>query len=254
MAHGRPFLFRWLEAVRKCQQISTSAQALMLALASYADIEGGSCFPTVQQLAQDCGLKRRQTKYLLREAEQLGLIAIQARFRGGRQTSNGYTLKLPSEAVVMGLVEKSEGGGSGVPGEGAVGCSDEGAVECTPRSDSKNQPSLSGSETRVRRPVEKPSRAARQLLVLWGEMLGAHKLDPNVLGGATYEQLSTAMAWTLWRHRTSKASGDHLRNLPGYYATVLASCRRGEKRLKAYCRQDMWAIATQDVTPAMFFT
>ena len=78
-------------------------------------------------------------------------------------------------------------------------------------------------------------------------------LNPDVLVGATYEQSSTAMAWTLWRHRTSKASGDPLRTIPGYFAVVLASCRRGEKPVRAYCRQDMWAIATQDVTPAMFF-
>jgi hypothetical protein len=80
-------------------------------------------------------------------------------------------------------------------------------------------------------------------------MLGAHPLDPRVLEGATYEQTSTALAWTLWGYRQALSRGERIENVPGYFVRVLASCKRGEKSTRGYWRDDLVAIVYEGTHP-----
>lgn len=229
---SRPFVFVWKDAVKRDQKLSSKAKLVLVMLMDYADLQGGSCFPSISRLMADTRLSRSSVKRGLIEAKEHGFISIQERRRGKESSSNLYTLRLPDRPPVQ---------------------TEPTPVQTEPRS-------TPGSKSRSKTPIPtssrgrgaKPSPAAQRLLVLWGQLLGAHKLKPEVLSGATYEEMSTAMAWTLWRHRVTAGTSERLRNLPGYYSTVLASCRRGEKPLRAYSRQDMWGIATQDVTPGSF--
>lgn len=247
MSKGRPFVFVWKEAVRRSRELSWRAKLVLTMLMDYAAPDGSSCFPSIARLAMDCSVSPNTVRKGLREADELGFISIQERRRGKESSSNLYRLKLPNHPPSHGAVP---------PSRREVPPPSRGAV---PPSRREADPHQDQNQKETPRPVlardaHVQPREAQELLALWRQLLGGHRLNPDILVGATYEQLSTAMAWTLWRHRTSKASRDPLRNLPGYYAAVLGSCRRGEKRLRAYSRQDMWAIATEDITPATFFT
>lgn len=241
----RSLLSRWIETVREHEDLPTSAKAVLLILASYAAPDGSRCFPSQKRLAKNSGLTERSVRKQLKLAEKLGLLVISKAPKSGGPNSNQYRLRIPKSKPEIHDTQT----GTGLPVQTGTGL--------PPNKLKKQDQEQAHVQRPPRRPAERArkehSRAAKELLALWGQMLGGHPLNPDVLVGATYEQSSTAMAWTLWRHRTSKASGGPLRNLPGYFAVVLASCKHGEKRLRAYSRQDMWTIATQDVTPAMFF-
>ncbi len=243
MSEGRPFVFVWKDAVRESRELSWKAKLVLAMLMDYAAPDGSSCFPSISRLALDCSICPNSVRKGLREAERFGFISIQERRRGKESSSNLYSLRLPTHP----------------PSPREVPPSPREVPPPSPREVPPSRGEADQHQDQNQKKTPRPassraqSREAQELLALWGQMLGGHSLNPNVLVGATYEQSSTAMAWTLWRHRTSKASGDPLRNIPGYFAVVLASCKRGEKPVRAYCRQDMWTIATQDVTPAMFF-
>ncbi len=248
MSKRRPFVFVWKEAVRKSRELSWKAKLVLTMLMDYAAPDGSSCFPSIARLAEDCSLSRSSVKRGLREALEHGFIGIHPRRRGKEFSSNIYELKLPILPPVL-------SDPTPVPVEPTPPVlSDPTPVLTEPGSTSGSKSKSKTPRPVLARDAHVQPREAQELLALWRQLLGGHRLNPDILVGATYEQLSTAMAWTLWRHRASKASRDPLSNLPGYYAAVLGSCRRGEKRLRAYSRQDMWAIATEDITPAAFFT
>ncbi len=247
MSKGRPFVFVWKEAVRRSRELSWKAKLVLTMLMDYAAPDGSSCFPSIARLAMDCSVSPNTVRKGLREADELGFISIQERRRGKESSSNLYRLKLPNHPPSRREVPPSR-------------------REVPPPSQREVPPSRREADqhqdqnqketprpTSSRRRGAKPSKQAQQLLVLWGQLLGAHKLNAKVLVGATYEEISTAMAWTLWRHRSTTGTPQRLENIPGYFAVVLASCKRGEKRLRAYSSQEIQAIAFQDVTPAMFF-
>ena len=240
----RSFLSRWIEAVREHEGIPTSAKAVLLILASYAAPDGGRCFPSQKRLAKNSGLTERSVRTQLKRSEEMGLLSICKVPQTGAPNRNLYKLKLPKSKPEIHDIQTGSPlpvqTGSGLP-PNKLKKQEQEQVQ------SHRPPRMLGERAR-----KEPSREARELLTLWGQLLGGHKLNPDVLAGATYEQMSTAMALTLWRHRMTAGTSERLRNLPGYFSTVLASCRRGEKPLRAYCREDMWGIATQDVTPGSF--
>lgn len=251
MAHGRPFLFEWQQAVREHGSLSGTTKLVLMMLSTYSSADGRPCFPSQKRLAKDCSKSVSTVKRSIAQARHHGLVSVTRKRRGRKIQSNVYSLEKPPE----------KGAQSTAHGRALAGVMDEpwaGVMGEPLRTQERRTQRRTHQERSPRKLGERarkqPSRASQELLALWRQLLGGHPLNPDVLAGATYEQLSTAMAWTLWRHRTSKASRDPLRNLPGYYAAVLGSCRRGEKRLRAYSRQDMWAIATEDITPATFFT
>jgi hypothetical protein len=246
---SRPFVFVWKDAVKRDQKLSSKAKLVLVMLMDYADLQGGSCFPSISRLMEDSSLSRNSVKRGLREAQKRGFISIQERRRGKESTSNLYELKLPNDPRSTQALPRST---QALPPR---------STQALPRStqgrdlhqdQNQKETPIPASRASMCLREDKPTREAQELLALWGQLLGGHKLKPDVLAGSTYEQMSTAMALTLWRHRTSRGTPERLRSIPGYFTTVLASCRRGEKQLVAYSRQDMWAIATQDVTPGSF--
>lgn len=241
----RSFLSRWIEAVREHEGLPTSAKAVLLILASYAAPDGSRCFPSQKRLAKNSGLTERSVRRQLIRAQELGMLIISKRPQSGGPNSNLYGLRIPDFKPDICDIQT----GHPCPVQTGHGCPPNKLKEQEQEQvQSHRPPRMLGERAR-----KEPSRQAQELLALWGQLLGGHKLNPDVLAGSTYEQMSTAMALTLWRHRTSRGTPERLRNLPGYFSTVLASCTRGEKQLRAYSRQDMWAIATQDTAPNMFF-
>lgn len=263
MCQGQPFITRWRLAIATHQSISPHTKLVLYTLANYAAADGSRCFPSQKRLAKESGLSVRAVRRRLREAQAHGFI--EAKRRDSTHTKNAYQLFLPSPSTrgsneTTGqqrpvAVENSQTTGQQRPVAPATG------VLCPPATGGLLT-SQTRTSQRTRRSslrlgdrahaLEEPSREAQELLALWGQLLGAHKLNPDVLAGATYEEMSTAMAHTLWRHRMTTGTTERLRNLPGYFSTVLASCRRGEKPLRAYSGEEMQAIAFQGVRPGSF--
>lgn len=236
MSDKRPFLFRWIEAVRECRGIPASAKAIMLSLAGCADINGGNCFPSLRRLADEAGLKIRQTQYLLRRAQKQGLIAVHSRFKGRRQTSNMYELRLPEKSDGHGVVENLEEGCTGVHEGGALECRDRGALECRARPAQKEK-------------TQKTNSAKQASMKLWRTFFPAKPLRARVLESASYEEASTAMAWTLHRYSQAIQAQLPLRNVQGYFVKVLRVCKQGEKHLTAFSREDMFGLLELSLSP-----
>ncbi len=264
MCQGQPFITQWRLAIAAHQGISPHTRLVLYTLANYAAADGSRCFPSQKRLAKESGLSERAVRRRLREAQAHGFI--EAERRDSTHTKNVYKLFLPSPSTRGSkeptghqrpvAVENSQTTGHQrpVPSATSVLCppATGGLLTSQTRTSQRTRRSYPRFGDRAHA-LEKPSWEAQQLLTLWGQLLAAHKLNPDVLVGATYEQTSTAMAWTLWRHRATTGTSEPLRNLPGYFAVVLASCKRGEKRLRAYSGQEMRAIAFEGITPAMFF-
>ena len=70
--------------------------AVYVGLACFADNREQSSFPGIKTLAQSVGMSERKCRAVLRELENLGLIATEKRYRDdGSQTSNIYILLDP---------------------------------------------------------------------------------------------------------------------------------------------------------------
>lgn len=254
MSDKRPFLFRWIEAVRKCRGIPASAKAIMLSLAGCADINGGSCFPSLHRLADEAGLKIRQTQYLLRRAQKQGLIAVHSRFKGRRQTSNMYELRLPEKSDGHRVVENLEEGCTGVQEGGALECRDRGALECRARPAQKEKTHKTNSAKQsnklsLRRSKRHPSQQAKATTKLWKTFFPTKPLRARVLETASYEEASTAMAWTLHKYSQAIQAQLPFRNVQGYFVKLLRVCKQGEKHLKAFSREDMFGLLELNLSP-----
>lgn len=92
--------------------ISGSAKNVYLVLALHRDFETSEAYPSVGLIATALGVSTRTVQRGLDELEEHGVIRKQARFRGGRQTSNRYVLQ---DAIArrpggrLRLVEEEEG-------------------------------------------------------------------------------------------------------------------------------------------------
>lgn len=81
----------WKTALQPTQKI------VLLALADIAD-DAGLCWPSLKTLAVKCHVSPRTIQRTVKEFEDCGLLEITTRFAAnGRQTSNGYVLRLDGE-------------------------------------------------------------------------------------------------------------------------------------------------------------
>jgi hypothetical protein len=85
---------------------------VMLGLGSYADDDGGSCFPSVTTLANRTGLSRRGTQKILRRLEGTGLLTS-AEARVGSARRYKITLGSSANPVHIANVVRSERGSQG---------------------------------------------------------------------------------------------------------------------------------------------
>ena len=86
-----------MEAVLKHSRSASGARLVLLALAYHADAHGLNAFPSVQTLADECNLTRRQVQYNLRALEALGEVCCR---RGtGRGHANVYDILIVKGAT-----------------------------------------------------------------------------------------------------------------------------------------------------------
>lgn len=107
------FRSRWERAVCESLDLSGTAKLVLLVLATFADMDGGSCFPGQERLAKESRKSERVVRRALKEAEEAGFIVRYRRQYGMDRLSNLYELLIPGEGEAA-AVE------SGEPPEGGV--------------------------------------------------------------------------------------------------------------------------------------
>lgn len=79
------------------QQLPPNGKIVLMALADIAD-DTGDCWPKVSTIAHKCCISERTVQRVFKEFEGTGLIMVTPRFTAeGRQTSNGYRLKMEAK-------------------------------------------------------------------------------------------------------------------------------------------------------------
>ena len=79
-------------ALCRMNGVSDSARFLWVVLKSFADADGGSCFPGVAKLAEMCGRNRKAIFRYITELEDAGLLARSSGRKGGEWATNSYRL------------------------------------------------------------------------------------------------------------------------------------------------------------------
>jgi DNA-binding transcriptional MocR family regulator len=67
---------------------------VLLMLASRADPDSNTCFPSMSKLAQDCGMSAVQARRAVAGLEKKGLVRRTAQIKSYGQTANLFTLKV----------------------------------------------------------------------------------------------------------------------------------------------------------------
>lgn len=75
---------------------------VLLRMADFADHDGGSIFPSVATLAQDCGISDRAVQLVLRKFVADGLLIIVGNETGGRGRTRHYAIDLERAAEMAG--------------------------------------------------------------------------------------------------------------------------------------------------------
>lgn len=93
---SRPYIARWRDAVLSADgPAQTSTRALLMALAKYADPDGGSCYPSVTTLASSTALSKRSVISHLSLAVDGGWLSKASRRTKDGWKHNYYRLVLP---------------------------------------------------------------------------------------------------------------------------------------------------------------
>ena len=101
---AQPFLLRWRSMVLSDAGPATSgARFVLLALSTYMDSDGASCFPSIETLAQATQLSDKTVRTHLAAAERVGWITRELRGRNAGQAWKGYeyAATLPKGAVIV---------------------------------------------------------------------------------------------------------------------------------------------------------
>ena len=83
--------FDRIKAIRSASGVSPTDRLVLLVLASYADTEG-RCWPSVQRVADGCGLTQRSARRILRRLESAKLIRKDGK---GRRGTTAYIVANP---------------------------------------------------------------------------------------------------------------------------------------------------------------
>jgi hypothetical protein len=99
----RPYVLRWRSAVINAPGVRSTTKLLLLALAEFADTDGGNCYPTIAALEYVTKMGDRAIRRALAAAETAGWLS---RAHSGRQRRGQgwkayeYTLLLPEGADI----------------------------------------------------------------------------------------------------------------------------------------------------------
>lgn len=86
---------------------------VLLRLADFANESGGSIYPAVSTVAEDCGISSRTVQNALRTLEESGVLVSLKASRGGRGCTTSYRIDLIKAAELAGparLMERDENG------------------------------------------------------------------------------------------------------------------------------------------------
>lgn len=149
----------FLFAACKVSGVTTIQKMVLIMLADRCD-DFGKCYPGRQRLAEDCCCSLSAVKRALSDLHRIGLIAIESRYKDGKQIRNDYTLNIqkiqqysePGDCFAQAENDGSEGvqreppgqeeGGQGEPPKQAEGVQGEpprgftvsrGGVHCEPQ-------------------------------------------------------------------------------------------------------------------------
>ena len=74
------------------QDLPALPKLVLLKLASRAKETDGTCYPSIDRTAKDCGMSRNSVKRAIKVLAKRKLIKVVAQFNNGEPTSNLYTL------------------------------------------------------------------------------------------------------------------------------------------------------------------
>lgn len=253
MSTSRPFLFEWQQAVREHQHLSASAKLMLMMLSTYSSLDGKPCFPSQKKLAKDCSKSTRTIKRNLKEALVHGFLDVRRERSGRGLDSNIYELSLPSEkGKGHGChlpVENEESKGHGCHLAGDMGVTNPGDTHVPPRTQEAKRPQLTTHHHRA----PELSEDSQKLLRLWRGVFGSSPPAPHVLRGLSYEELSTALAWTAYQVVLRQRTGNPINNPAGYFVVMLEACRAGEKHLGAFDEEHVRQMLRTKASPDVFF-
>jgi DNA-binding transcriptional ArsR family regulator len=87
----QPLRFEWEQALRRDPYLVMGEKGMALLVATWADLDGGSCFPSIETLARSAGYRQRSVRKIIARLRDAGWLRIEP--RSGK--SNGYRLTIP---------------------------------------------------------------------------------------------------------------------------------------------------------------
>lgn len=103
-------------------KLPATAKLVLMRLADYSNDSGGSIYPAIGRVAEECGLSRRGVHTALKVLADAGLLEVVEASRGGRGRTSRYSLNLLKVVELGGgSVPDSGGPGSGMAGNGQYG-------------------------------------------------------------------------------------------------------------------------------------
>lgn len=226
---------------------------MLMMLSTYSSLDGKPCFPSQKRLAKDCSKSTRTIKRNLKEALEYGFLGVRRERSQQGLKSNFYELNLPSGGGrghgCHLPVENEETRGHGCHLAGDMGVTNPGDTGGPLRAQEAKRPQLT---THHQRPPEL-SEDSRKLLRLWRRVFGGSPPAAHVLQGLSYEELSTALAWTAHQVVLRQRTGTPINNPAGYFVAMLEACRAGEKHLGAFDEEHIGQMLRAKASPDVFF-
>jgi hypothetical protein len=112
----------WWKALRTATdpRLTTSMRAVLAMLSTWADPDGGSCYPSQKMLAIACALKEKTVQRLLSQAERMGWVRSWSVPKPGTRLSfNQYRPTLPGRnSLLLAKVRHRSAAGSLSRGKG----------------------------------------------------------------------------------------------------------------------------------------
>lgn len=262
-------VWAWMRAVREAPKVvlDGTTKLVLLVLGTYADPDGGNCFPGQKRLASRCGKSERVIRRALRKARQKGFIRSHRRQYGTERTSNLYELVIPEEGSPP--VENRRGCGKPdlepdvdvrLNRTWTSGSAEDVDVRVPAQQEKPNQHDhLSNARARTRG-CGKPARrgrgqvdslAAARFQALWSALvLGAAAPRTWGLKGASYAQMTTALAWTIFNKKLSLRGKNPIRDTAAYFVSLLkAVAYGGEKTVRIWTMDELWELMGSDKSP-----
>jgi Helix-turn-helix domain len=141
MTSTPPLALEYIRAIRDDRTLTTSEKLAAMTMASHAGHDGMNAHPGIKLLAEEIGLKERQTKTVLGNLVKKHWLAQTSSGRGNNRYASVYRLSIP---------------------QSAVGCTldaSQGAVDCTPKVQS------SAGQGAVDCPTNQPVEITKEILV-----------------------------------------------------------------------------------------